>query len=156
MMQLKVLNKREAKRVHSILRESYGVDNELECSFLQSARDKLYAFTGDLSSPVLSRIRIDTIGLYFAAYDKKGLRLTIEGSQIIGPLAKKGIVELDHESAQRWMKGEDVRIVSDNKGFVLVRHGNDYMGSGRIKNGLLINFVPKSRRVGASFQSSQE
>ena len=75
------------------------------------------------------------------------LRLSIEGSQIMGPYAKKNVLELSKEASRDWLKGRDLAVETDCSGFVIVKSGDDFMGCGKVKDNKLLNFVPKIRRI---------
>ncbi|MBU1854299.1 MAG: hypothetical protein KKF89_01120, partial [Nanoarchaeota archaeon] len=57
------------------------------------------------------------------------------------------ILELNKEQFEQWLKGEDIEINTSMKDFVIVKHNSDYVGCGKIKNNLLMNYVPKARRL---------
>jgi NOL1/NOP2/fmu family ribosome biogenesis protein len=75
------------------------------------------------------------------------LRLSIEGSQIIGKVAKRNVLELDDDLAKKWMSGEDFEIKTELNGFVIIKNRVDFLGCGRVAKGKLFNYVPKERRV---------
>ncbi|MEA3430498.1 MAG: hypothetical protein U9R08_04455, partial [Nanoarchaeota archaeon] len=78
---------------------------------------------------------------------KKGIRLSIEGSQLVGPKAQKNIAKINNEQAQKWIRGEDIKIKQEFEGFVIIKHETNYIGSGKFKEGTILNFVPKVRRL---------
>ena len=94
----------------------------------------------------MEKLRINSLGLYFGQI-RNGLRLSIEASQIVGPAAKKNFVSLTEKQAREWFKGEDIEVKGDFSGFVIVKCNNDFLGTGRFKEGKVLNFVPKSRRL---------
>ena len=75
------------------------------------------------------------------------LRLSIEGSQLIGKAAKKNVVEISDCQVKKWLFGNDIEIGTACEGFVIVRNKNDFLGTGKIKDGVLLNFIPKTRRI---------
>jgi len=90
----------------------------------------------------------DRDGVYFGRVESDGIRLSIEGSFLVGPKATKNVVELDDERAKRYLAGESVEI--ENKelhGWVIVKWRSYYLGSAKAKEGRLINYVPKERRL---------
>ncbi|MDP6265579.1 MAG: hypothetical protein QGI00_05705, partial [Candidatus Marinimicrobia bacterium] len=89
------------------------------------------------------------IGMYFCETRNDKIRLSIEGSQIVGPKAMKNIVEINSLQVKQWMKGEDLEIENkgDYNGFVIIKHNNDFLGTGKYKDGKVLNYVGKSRRV---------
>ncbi|MEM4268018.1 MAG: hypothetical protein QXK37_04275 [Candidatus Woesearchaeota archaeon] len=148
-MKINILNSKETKKIKMYLKEQYGFSGKLDYIFLLSSKDKIYLISRDFERIDTEKLNIDTLGLYFATKMPE-LRISIEGSQIIGPYCKKGIVDIDAINARKWLSGEDVPIESKETGFLLVRHGKDFMGSGKVKDGTLLNFVPKTRRLYAS------
>ena len=85
------------------------------------------------------------MGLYFLNVSK-GLRLSIEGSQIIGKKATKNIHELGDNEIREWLKGYDLDCKGIN-GYKLIKHKDDFYGVGFASNDKIKNFVPKYRRI---------
>lgn len=131
------------------------LDEQFECGtswaddffWLMSDKDNLYLIFKDVEKINFSQLRINSFGLYFGEYRHNELRLSIEGSQIIGKLAKKNIVELTKDQLKTWFKGNDVDIEIDCKGFVILKNNDDFVGCGRVKENKILNFVPKARRL---------
>jgi len=92
-------------------------------------------------------LRIQHYGTYFARIERDGLRLSIEGSYIVGPGAGKGIIEIDEHSAELWMKGEDITSEAEVTGYVIIKHGGYYLGCGKGNGNVIRNFIPKGRRI---------
>lgn len=144
----KILNTREVKRILNWLKEHYDIKElKIDKAFLKSTKDKIYLISKKISELETKNLRINLIGMYFAKENQKGIRLSIEGSQIIGPKAKKNIAELSKEQIQRWIRGEDIDFKGNLKGFVIIKHGNDFYGTGVCKEGKILNYIPKERRV---------
>ena len=110
-------------------------------------KDKIFIVNNDISKIDLDKIRINNMGMYFGEMKDSNLRLSIEGSQLIGNSVKKNILELDDYELNSWVKGEDFVMETELNGFVLIKHKNDFYGTGRMGNGKLFNFVPKARRL---------
>lgn len=146
MQHLKILNSKEVKEVTKLLKEQFGFDEKLSFVFLRSNKDKLYVINREIEMVELEKLRIDALGLYFGKLEH-GLRLSIEGSQIVGPKAKKNIIHINTEEFDSWLKGKDFEVKTDCKGLVLVKYEEEFVGCGRIKNDVLMNFVPKARRL---------
>ena len=85
--------------------------------------------------------------MYFCEIKNDELRLSIEGTQLIGPTAKKNVVEITKEEMRSWLKGNNLQKETDCKGFAIIKYGNDYLGCGKIRKNEIINFVPKTRRI---------
>jgi NOL1/NOP2/fmu family ribosome biogenesis protein len=147
MQNLKILNKKEIKRILSMLEKQWGFKEELDYAFLETEKGKIYIANKEIFDLDLSKIKINSVGMYFAEA-KNGIRLSIEGSQIVGPKAKKNVVELDDEEAKQWLKGEDLDHPTESDGFVILRHGDDFLGTGNAAaSGRILNYVPKTRRI---------
>lgn len=97
----------------------------------------------------ISKLKIDSIGMYFATINATEFRLSIEGSQIVGKVAKKNVFEISKGLAKEWMQGKDIEInvPAEDGAFVILKNGSDYLGCGKYKQNLILNFVPKTRRV---------
>lgn len=148
MMRLKILNTRKVKEIRQKIRETWDAEPELDFAFLQSQwKGRIYIVNKDVSGTDISQLKIDTIGLDFGTARGGSLRLSFEGSQIVGPSARKNVAELTEEQRDEWIKGRDVKYDSDSGDFLIVKCGRDYMGCGKMRGGYLTNFVPKSRRL---------
>ncbi|MHA1578267.1 MAG: methyltransferase RsmF C-terminal domain-like protein [Candidatus Freyarchaeota archaeon] len=114
--------------------------------FKEMGKGKIYAYK---ECEVLENKPINVIhyGVYFGRLEKDQLRLTIEGAQLIGETAKKNVIELDYDDAVKWMRGEDFQLESEYQGYVILKWKNYFLGCGKLKNGVIKNFVPKNRRI---------
>lgn len=146
MQDLQILNKKKVKEILAKFEEQWGFTSELDYAFLVNKEGKLFVANRELFEVDDSKLRINSIGLYIAEIEKEP-RLSIEGSQLIGPGATKNVVELSDDLASDWMKGKDIDFETECSGFVIIKNGNDYLGSGKVKDGKILNFVPKTRRL---------
>jgi len=137
MQNLKILNKKEITRILDKIKEQYNIENR---------EGKLFIISKDIKKINLEKLRINNLGLYIAKLDRD-LRLTIEGSQLLGKLAKKNVYEINDEQANSWMSGKEINCEKEFKGFVIIKNKDDYLGSGRYSNGKIINFIPKERWI---------
>lgn len=150
MQNLKVLERKDKKILLELLKKQFGFEEKLDYVFLINNKNKVFIANKDIANIDLNKIRINSIGLYIAEFKNNEVRLSIEGSQIIGPNAKKNIVELDEKQAREWLKGKDIEKKTEEQGFVILKHNNDYLGSGKVKQNIILNFVPKIRRLNVS------
>lgn len=144
---LKFLKSKEIKQIAKLLEEQWGYKEKLECDFLMDEEGDVFLINKDIESIEFEKLRVNSTGLYFAEYRNDELRLSIEGSQIAGPKAKKNVLEISKEQLERYLKGEDIETESESRGFVILTNDEDFFGCSRIKNGRLLNFYPKSRRA---------
>ena len=131
----------DAELVKRLLMENYGHAPELIYE-IRGNHSKVYAY-----KPCQLKIG-DTgrRGIYFGRIESDGIRLTIEGSFLVGPKATKNFIELDDERARRYLAGESVEVEVPD-GWVILKWRFYYLGSAKAKNGRLLNYVPKERRL---------
>ena len=147
MQNLKILNKKQTKEILSLIKKQWGADFKEDYAFLKNEKGKVYLINKDISKINLEKIRINCLGLYFAKIITNEIRLSIEGSQLIGPLAKKNILELNEKQAKEWMSGNDLEIKGKHSGFLLIKHKTDFLGTGKCRDEKVFNYVGKARRI---------
>ena len=92
MKNLKILNKKEIKKIMQLIEKQWNAKLKLGYAFLKTEKGKIYIVNEDISKLDLSKLRINSIGLYFGELRGDELRLSIEGSQIIGKNASKNVI----------------------------------------------------------------
>ena len=148
MPELKILNSKEIKKIYKLIENHWGAKVKLNYGFLKNNKNRIFIISKDISRIDISKLRLNSIGMYFCEIDNKGIRLSIEGSQIIGPKATKNIVELSEEETRKWFKGEDIEKECNNcNDFVILKRKNDFLGNGKYATGRILNYVGKTRRV---------
>ncbi len=142
------MGSRELKEFFKLIEKQYGKVPELfeKLAFIRG-KERIHIITRDIDAIDMKNLRINSMGLYIAEVKNGQLRLSIEGSQLIGPSATKNVCELDKEQLKEWFKGNDLKAEGAYEGFVILKHGKDYIGSGKYKEGLIMNYVPKARRL---------
>jgi NOL1/NOP2/fmu family ribosome biogenesis protein len=117
---------------------------------LRFGEDKIRIYSGSLSNDELNtlaaNLRIENIGLYFAKQEKDGIRLTLDGIQIIKEQITKNIFELTDKQAEEWLRGFDLDIKT-GRGFKILKNNNEFLGCGKSTGDRITNFVPKERRI---------
>jgi NOL1/NOP2/fmu family ribosome biogenesis protein len=154
---LKILNSRETKHIVEIMSEQYGYEYKKaahEYAFLMNKDNRIYLVSRNIEIMPYHEFKIDSVGMYLGELYKESLRLSIEGAQMIGPDATKSVIELDDEQMVEWIKGKDIDLeFEDSKHFLIVKNVNkitgktDFIGTGKYKDGKLLNYVSKSRRL---------
>ncbi len=147
MENLKILNTREIKKILELIKKQWQADFNKNHAFLMNNKNKIFLVNRDISRIDLNSIRINNIGLYFGELNKGMLRLSIEGSQLIGPLAKKNILELNDVEARDYLKGADLDKKTKERGFLIIKHNDDYLGTGKVNREKVFNYTPKERRI---------
>lgn len=146
MQNLKILNNKEVKKILKEIEEHFGSKEKLDYAFLKNNEGKIFLISRKFGEINTKKLRINGLGLYFGKVEKSGIRLSIEGSQLVN--ARKNFIEIDERQLRQWMLGKDLEVGKhDIEGYVIVKHNNDAFGCGAYKEGRLLNFVPKSRRL---------
>ena len=152
MIPLKFLNKSEKEKIVRQLNEQFGI-KEIPWEIAKLGKERIILFSGKVSEKeiqILDRFaRIEGIGVYFAKNDEKtnDLRLSIEGTQLLKSQITKNILELNEKQAEEWMMGQDLNITTGKKGFYIIKFKDDFLGTGKISENKISNFIPKSRRL---------
>ncbi len=144
----KILNSKEVKAIAAVVKQQWGTELSFDNGLLEGKAGDIFLISRDIERLDLQQLRINSLGLYFGQLRNGELRLSIEGSQIVGKTATKNVVELDDSEFKLWLRGEDVeKTLIDCGGYVIIKHNNDFIGCGKYKDGKVLNFVPKARRV---------
>jgi len=154
MIPLKFFSEGEKEKLIHILSQQFGI-KEIPFSVARLGRERIIVFSGELSDREILNIdqvaHIEGIGLYFAKEEIDGIRLSIEGSQLMKNQITKNVFELNEREAEQWMMGQEILLDNktdhDKKGFFVMKFNNDFLGTGKISNNRITNFVPKPRRL---------
>ena len=142
---MEILNKKEIKRIEEIIREQFGIDFEFMDIVLKNKEDKIFLLSSDFKNISVEKIRVNSLGLFFGRLQNGMIRLSIEGSQLVK--GKKNVIEIRDEDVKKWLMGEELKTEEDLKGFVIIKNKNDYLGCGEAKEGRILNYVAKDRRI---------
>src|SRR3989338_9302841 len=122
MQELKILNNKEIKEILKLIEKQWGAKITMDFGFLRSQKNRVFIISKDISKIDVSNLRLNSVGMYFCEVDGVGIRLSIEGTQIVGPKATKNVVELDEEETKKWFKGEDLEKECKNcSGFLIIK-----------------------------------
>jgi len=151
---LKILSIKEKKKIEEKLKAKYGTSN-IPGILLMKGQEKVFLYTGSLKPREIKKLEeniiIERVGVYFAKMVIDGgeekIRLSIEGTHILKDQIKKNIFSLTKEQSEDWMKGQQLDIVSGKFGFLIMKYGNDFFGTGKASKEKIGNFIPKSRRL---------
>jgi len=150
MIPLKFFSESEKEKILKQLKQQFGIE-EIPWTLARLGKERIILFSGDIfGREVLNLDRvahIEGIGLYFAKEQVDGIRLSIEGSQLLKEQITKNIFELDEKQAEQWMLGQELNIKTDKKGFFVIKFNNDFLGTGKVSENRITNFVPKPRRL---------
>ncbi len=151
MKNLTIFNSKQLKQIKQLLKSQFdAVFDFSQYATLISPKNKIYIANKDIFTKIdLEKLKINSIGMYFAHIKNNELRLSLDGSQLVGPIAKKNIIEIDDKELKQWIQGIDLdkNISSADNNFIIIKHNNDYIGCGKIMQNKILNFVPKTRRI---------
>ena len=142
---MEVLNRKEIKRIEEVIREQFGVDFEFKDIVLKNKEDKIFLLSNDFKNVSVEKIRVNSLGLFFGRTQDGMIRLSIEGSQLVK--GDKNVIEIKDEDVKKWLMGEELKTEQDLKGFVIIKNKEDYLGCGGVKEGRILNYVAKDRRI---------
>lgn len=141
--------KQEIERALEYLEKRFGIEREI-------FRDYEFILSGDvwITTKEAGSIPLKTFkrkGIRLVRILKRGMKFTTAGMQVFGRYAKKNVVILkNEEEALKFMKGEDLKLEElpdAEEGQVIVKWGDDILGSALYKGGKLKNQIPKGRRI---------
>ena len=150
MPELKILNSKEIKKILKLIQNQWNAKLTLKYAFLKNNKNRVFIVNKDLEKINLEKLRFNSIGMYFCEINDQDIRLSIEGSQIIGPNTTKNVVDISEEQTKQWLHGEDLEIKGNFSGFVIIKHNNDFLGSGKYKEDKILNYISKSRRISSA------
>ena len=147
MPQLKILNSKEIKEILKLIEKQWNSKLKFDYGFLKNNRNRVFIINKDIQKIELDKLRINSIGMYFCEIRNNEIRLSIEGSQIVGPKATKNIIEINEPQVKQWFNGQDLEINGNYDGFVIIKYNNDFLGTGKYKSDRILNYVSKARRI---------
>lgn len=145
---MKYLRSKEKKQFCNAIEKQWGDCPEeiKEGVLIRTGKERIYIVNKDIERIDFEKIKISHQGVYIAE-DKNELRLSMEGSQIVGPNATKNVLNLNKAQREQWFRGQDIELEGSSEGYLIVKYEEDYMGSAKHKENVLMNFVPKNRRL---------
>lgn len=147
---LRILEGKEKTKIKKTLKEQFGI-KEIPGMILKRGKERIFLYQGSLSNNEIKNLEkatfVERVGVYLAKDEPNGIRLSIEGSQILKDQITKNVVELTKKEVETWMMGYEVLKKSGLKGVVIIKYKNDMLGSGKASEEKITNFIPKSRRL---------
>lgn len=135
------LPKARAKEIIKKINERFGTNVNFSTLFYKG--NQIYLYTGEIIG-----IKAYSIGLNIGKYVDEFVP-TIEGAQLIKPKKNFFNVRSDEE-ALKWIKGEDITNVQNidcERGYVIVKRGEDILGCGLYDEKVIRNRLAKNRKI---------
>lgn len=147
---IQILKGKELELFEEKLKEQFGI-KKIEGTIMKKGEEKVFLFSGNITEEnfrlLEENVFIERVGTYIAKIEEYGIRLSIEGSQILKDQITENIIDLDEEEMNTWMHGEEVLKETENTGYVIIRYKEDMLGTGKASKQKITNFIPKSRRL---------
>lgn len=158
-MKIEILSKKEKEEI--LERLSYLGELKTENLFIRTG-ERIRMFSGSLNKEEIKKIwqnfMIEGIGLYVIKEIKnikkniKETRLSLDAMHYFKDQIKDSILEIDEEQKNQWFKGEAIILNEKQKekikkGFVALKFKDDFVGTGKIKENKVYNYLPKERRI---------
>src|SRR3989344_637272 len=149
-MELKILNSKERQKIAEKLKERFGIES-IPYMIVQSGKERLRIASINLSTDEIRKLsqtaNIELIGLYFATLVNDEIRLSIDAKHLLKSQINKNIIEISEKEKDEWLKGRDLQKENAERGFVVIKYKDDLLGTGKLSQDKISNFIPKERRI---------
>jgi len=150
--QIKILNRKEKKEIEKKTEKQFGIKS-LPYLLFQTNKGKIRGYSGNLSreeiQTLLKTVNIEINGIYLFNLEQDGqLRISHDAVSLFKDKITKNIIEINEEQADKFLHGEDIYIDDqETKSIVVLKFQDNLVGSGKLSQGRITNFVPKERRL---------
>ena len=136
----------------------YGI-TELPYLLIESGKEKVRGYSGSLSTEELTQLNheigVDLVGFYLFHNYSDEIRLSFDAIYALKNQITKNIIELDDAQASEFLKGRDIALTDKDKekfkgetrGFKIIRHKDEFLGTCKLTEDRIINYMPKERRL---------
>lgn len=159
MMNLKFLYSKEKKDILKKL-EYYGI-KKLPFLLTESGKEKIRGYSGILSNEEIFEldkgVGIDLIGMYLFHNYEDNLRLSFDAISALKDQITKNILNITDKQAEEFLKGRDILLTREEeeqikatgeaRGFKIISNNGDFLGTGKLAEGRITNYMPKERRL---------
>ncbi len=137
---LKILSEKEKLEIKEKLNGQFGI-TEIPGKIFMRGEERLFLYSGNLGEEQIRTLEkiafLERVGSYLGKIEESGIRLSIEGAQILGNQITKNIFEIPSELVEEWMKGHELLIEDIER----LKHKNETNDSNLTLSGQLINSV---------------
>jgi len=149
-MTFHIFNKKEKQDILKALKEQFGITT-LFGTLIKRGTERIFLFQGSLNEKQITKLEetvpIERVGVYFAKIQGADIRLSIEGVQLLKDQITKNVFEINELQMQEWMSGNELPIKTGKHCFLIMKHKNDFLGTGKASEEKITNFISKSRRL---------
>jgi NOL1/NOP2/fmu family ribosome biogenesis protein len=147
---MRLLTSAERRYLIKRLVDQHGIEDAFDdLVLIRAGQGRIRTATKEAYEVACRLRRTQQVGLYVAKIVKGDVILSIEGSQLLGNMITKNMVELSEKEAEEWMRAAPIQRPERIEGkYVVARCGDFYLGSGRVsRDGRIYPQVAKWRRV---------
>lgn len=146
---IKKLDNSELKQFCEYLEKYYGIEEDFNgYVLLWGGKNKIRLTTIETYDFFEKMKKAELVGVYIAKRIGIDWVLSVEGTQLIGNKIKKNFIELNREEAEKWMRGEPIKIKEKIPSkFIIGKYNGTYLGSGRAISNIIYPYVSKWRRI---------
>ncbi len=136
----------------------YGI-KDLPYLLTKSGKEKIRGYSGSLSVKQIidlnNEVGIELLGLYLMHEYHDNMRLSFDAISALKSQITENILELDDKQAEEFLKGRDIALTNEDKekfknetkGFKIIKHKSDLIGTGKLIEDRIVNYMPKERRL---------
>jgi NOL1/NOP2/fmu family ribosome biogenesis protein len=151
-MQIEEMSKEEIEKLENLLEKNYGAKIKFKDKIFKTSEEKIWLISKEALEFDFSKLRVNSAGLYFGKLKRnEKIQLSVEGVQLIGKKAKKNVAIIDEENLKKFLQGFDFSsqklIDCEINNFILIKYGDDFVGTGILRENYVENILPKARRI---------
>lgn len=155
--QLRFIFKAEKKKIMDSL-AYYGI-KEIPYLLIESGKEKIRGYSGNLLMKELTdlnqEIGVELAGMYLFHNYGDNIRLSFDAIYALKDQITENIIELNDEQAIEFLKGRDLMLSKEEQeklkdetfGFKIAKHKDEFLGTCKLIEGRIINYMPKERRL---------
>ncbi len=150
-MTLHIFSNQERQDILKELNEQFGI-KEIPGILIKIGQERIFLYQGSLNEDQLRKLEdekifIERVGVYFGKIQEDGIRLSIDGADLMKSQITKNIFEISEQEVDTWMHGSELNISTGLHGFIIIKHKKDFLGTGKASQSKITNFIPKARRL---------
>lgn len=137
----------------------YGIKNLNNYLLIYSGKEKIRGYSGSLINKEIidlyNEVGIELIGLYLFHDYHDNLRLSFDAISALKNQITENIIEIDDKQAEEFLKGRDIalskeeqeKFKDETRGFKIIKHNQELIGTGKLTSDRIVNYMPKERRL---------
>ncbi len=136
----------------------YGI-KKLPYLLTRSGKEKIRGYSGNLSTDEIIKINqevsIELLGIYLFHDYHGDMRLSFDAIYALKDQITENVITLDDKQAEEYLKGRDINLTkedkekwkTESKGFKIIKHKDEFIGTGKLIEDRIVNYMPKERRL---------